>query len=71
MADTAPRDENQIPALLGTSSSDGTPVTIYADPDTHRLLVNTSGSLVGASGSFTTADSKTVTVQNGIITDIS
>lgn len=41
---TAPRDANQIPALLGTSSSDGTTVTIYANPVTHRLLVDSGGS---------------------------
>lgn len=35
----APRDENNIPALLATSSADGqTPVLVYADPVTHRLL---------------------------------
>lgn len=39
----APRDQNRVPALLGTSSADGvTPVTVYADPVTHRLLVSTS-----------------------------
>lgn len=38
----AVRDENRVPSLLGTSSADGTtPVTIYADPTTHRLLVGT------------------------------
>ncbi len=37
----APRDENRIPTLLGVSSVDGTtPVTIYADPTTHRLYVD-------------------------------
>ncbi len=44
MTQTAPRDANQVPALLGTSSSDGTTVTIYANPVTHRLLVDTGGS---------------------------
>ncbi len=44
MANTAPRDANQIPALLGTSSSDGTTVTIYANPVTHRLLVDAGSS---------------------------
>lgn len=39
----APRDENNIPALLGTSSGDGrTPVTLFADASTHRLLVSTT-----------------------------
>lgn len=50
MAQNAPRDENNVPALLGTSSADGTPVTVYADPSTHRLLVSSSG---GGSGTVT------------------
>ena len=44
IGNTAPRDANQVPALLGTSSSDGKTVTIYANPVTHRLLVDTGGS---------------------------
>jgi len=37
----AARDDNKIPTLLGVSSSDSiTPVTIFADPTTHRLLVD-------------------------------
>lgn len=42
----AKRDDNRVTTLLGTSSTDGTtPVTIYGDPTTHRLLVdlNVSG----------------------------
>ena len=40
MAD-AKRDNNRIPTLLAVSSSDGiTPVTLYADPTTHRLYVD-------------------------------
>jgi len=40
----ASRDENHVPTLLGVSDVDGTtPVTIYADPTTHRLLVGSSG----------------------------
>lgn len=43
----AKRDANYIPTLLAVSNADGsTPVTLYADPTTHRLLVSaTSGSL--------------------------
>lgn len=38
----AGRDENSVPTLLGVSPVDGrTPVTVYADPTTHRLLVDT------------------------------
>lgn len=37
----AKRDDNYITTLLGVSSSDGsTPVDVYTDPTTHRLLVN-------------------------------
>lgn len=35
------RDENNVPTLIASSSSDGsTPVRLWADPSTHRLLVN-------------------------------
>lgn len=38
---TASRDANFVTTLLGVSSSDGTtPITVYADPTTHRLLVD-------------------------------
>ncbi len=43
MADIAKRDQNNVPTLLGSSSVDQTPVTIYANPTTHRLLVDNSG----------------------------
>ncbi len=56
LGNTAPRDANQIPALLGTSSSNGEPVTIYADPITHRLKVDVGGS------------SSSLTVTDGITT---
>lgn len=40
----ASRDENRVTTLLGVSSADGTtPVTLYADPTTHRLLTQASG----------------------------
>jgi hypothetical protein len=43
----APRDDNSIPTLLAVSNADGvTPVVLWADPTTHRLLVSaTMGSL--------------------------
>lgn len=51
MAD-ASRDENTIPTLLGASSADGkTPVKVYADPDTHRLLVDSTAGVVGPGSS--------------------
>ena len=44
MADIAPRDKNFVTALLATSSVDGvSTVKVYADPTTHRLLVDTTG----------------------------
>ena len=40
----AKRDQNYVPSLLGVSNADGvTPVAIYADPTTHRLLVDLPG----------------------------
>lgn len=56
MADNASRDENFVPTLLGVSNVDGrSPVTIYADPTTHRLLVDTVAlSGVGAPSSTPT-----------------
>jgi len=51
----APRDENFVPTLLGVSNADGTtPVPVYADPTTHRLLVDLpggSGDVVGPASS--------------------
>lgn len=45
---SAPRDNNRIPVLIGTSSSDGvSPVTVYVDPSTHRLKVDLAGSSSG------------------------
>lgn len=40
----AARDENFVPTLLAVSSADGvTPIAVYADPITHRLLVDVAG----------------------------
>lgn len=62
MADVAPRDKNFVPALLGTSSTDGTPVTIYADPTTHRLLVDLSGGIASLlqTDTFTATNNQTI-----------
>lgn len=44
MANVA-RDENRIPTIAAVSNADSTVVVpLYADPNTHRLLVSTSGS---------------------------
>lgn len=41
---SAPRDQNHVPTIMGVSSVDGiTPVLIYVDPTTHRVLVDMSG----------------------------
>lgn len=48
----ASRDENFVPTLLGASTVDGvTPVKVYANPVTHRLLVDSAG---GGSGTVQT-----------------
>lgn len=45
MPPNASRDENFVPTLLAVSNVDGvTPVKVYADPVTHRLLTSPSGS---------------------------
>lgn len=57
----AKRDNNQITTLLGVSNVDGvTPVVLWADPITHRLLVDT-GSV--SSGTVT---SVSVVTANGV-----
>lgn len=44
------RDENSVPTIIASSSADGiTPVRLWADPTTHRLLVD----LNGGGGGFT------------------
>lgn len=43
MPENASRDANYVPTLLAVSSVDGrTPVKLYADPTTHRLLTGGS-----------------------------
>lgn len=45
----AKRDNNQVPTLLAVSNVDGvTPVVLYADPVTHRLLVSSGGAAAGS-----------------------
>lgn len=40
----AKRDGNFVPTLLAVSNADGTtPIVVYADPTTHRLLVDVAG----------------------------
>lgn len=72
----AARDNNQIPTLLAVSNADGsTPVTLYADPTTHRLLVSTIAiTLLAATGAvndtntaFTFTSQPSVIVINGAV----
>lgn len=64
------RDENSVPTLIGVSNADGfTPVRIYADPVTHRLLVDASGgSGTVTSVSVVTANGFAGTVANATTT---
>jgi len=55
------RDENHVSTLLGVSSVDGvTPVTLWADPTTHRLLTDAPGAGTG------TVTDVSVTTANGV-----
>jgi len=68
MADTAHFDNNHVPSLMAVSNADGiSPVILYADPVTHRLLTddtggggtgtwyNVSGTIDGSNVTFTIA----------------
>lgn len=60
----ASRDENSIPTLLGVSNADGTtPIRVYADPTTHRLLVD-----VGSGGGTLTWYDVTGTIDGSNVT---
>jgi len=57
----AKRDSNFIPTLLAVSNADGsTPVTLYADPTTHRLLVSNGETFT--SGTVSTTDATVTTL---------
>lgn len=61
--ENAERDQNRVTTLIAVSSVDGvTPVKLYADPVTHRLLVDVTGS--GASPLTTKGDLYTFTTTN-------
>lgn len=58
----AKRDNNFVTTLLAVSSDDGsTPVTLYADPTTHRLLVS-NGENFGTGTASTTDATETTLV---------
>lgn len=74
MADNAARDQNFVPTLLGVSSANGTsPVKVYADPTTHRLLVDSGASATtaatwgGSGGNTTTVTDATVKTTSIIV----
>jgi hypothetical protein len=47
----AKRDNNSVTTLTAVSNVDGTtPVTLYADPTTHRLLVNQTSNMSNGAG---------------------
>ena len=62
----ASRDSNYVPTLIAVSSADGTtPIKLYADPTTNRLLVSggsfadgvtPTGSINGSNVTFTLAN---------------
>lgn len=53
--ENAARDQNRVTTLIAVSSADGvTPIKLYADPVTHRLLVDVKGT--GASPLTTKGD---------------
>ena len=57
----AKRDGNRVPTLLGTSNADGiTPVVLWADPVTHRLLVDLSASSTYVVGPASATDNHIV-----------
>jgi hypothetical protein len=73
------RDENSVPTLIAASSADGsTPIRVWADPTTHRLLVDlvsgsgtvTSVSVVSANGFAGTVATATTTPAITISTTI-
>ncbi len=56
------RDENNVPTLIASSSTDGkTPVRVYADPTTHRLKVDFGSTPATATTWATAGNTSTVT----------
>ncbi len=71
------KDENGVSTLIASSSVDGkTPVRVYADPDTHRLLVDATAGVVGPGSStdnavarFDGTTGQTIQNSTAILTD--
>ncbi len=71
MSDNAGRDANDVPSLLGVSNVDGkSTVKIYADPITHRLLVDDGGggsTLTVTDGITTVTPVNTIDFTSGVV----
>lgn len=62
MSQNAARDQNDVPTLLAVSSADGTsPIRVYVNPTTHRLLVDGGITPATADTWDTTGNTHTVT----------
>lgn len=75
MSDVASKDDNSVSSLLGASSTDETPVLIYASPTSHRLLVDGVGTTgptgpTGFTGAQGTAGASGVSIEDGVYTPI-
>lgn len=75
MPSNAPIDENDTRGLIAASSADGvTPVKLYADPTTHRLLtqntalteLTATGTVNGVNTAFVFASQPTYIVSDGV-----
>lgn len=65
----ASRDQNLVTTLLGVSSADGTtPVTLYADPTTHRLLTQSSGGGAPSDATFVTLSTNATLTNERVLT---
>lgn len=65
----AKHDANRVATLLGVSSSDGTtPVSIYADPTTHRLLTQSTGSAAPVDATYVTLSTNATLTNERVLT---
>jgi len=69
MADNAQRDKNFVTTLLATSSVDGkSPVLVYADPTTHRILTEMAGiSTFFQKDTFSSTNNQTTFIPSGTV----
>lgn len=65
------RDQNNIPTLIAASNVDGqTPVRLWADPVTHRLLVDSNGGGGGSTTFYTETPSGVINGSNTVYTTV-